>query len=171
MSTHKVNPIPEGYHSVSPYLTVNDAAGAIDFYKRAFGAKETVRMPRPDGKISHAELRIGDSTIMLADEGPMNTCRSPKALGGTTVNLFFYVNDVDSVYKQAVAAGARAVTQPTNMFWGDRFGSLNDPYGHAWSLATHVEDVAPAEMERRGKEFMAQQQKAAAPQYQKASGD
>jgi PhnB protein len=151
----KAKPIPVGYHSVTPYLTVNDAARAIDFYKRAFGAKEVMRMDGPPGKIAHAELDIGDSKLMLSDEMPGGSTRSPQSVGGTTASVFLYVEDVDSVYKQAVSAGAKAEMPPSDMFWGDRFGKLIDPFGHSWSLATHIEDVAPDEMARRGKEAMA----------------
>src|SRR5580698_5606684 len=149
-----VKPIPDGFHSVTPYLTVNDAARAIDFYKRAFGAQETVRMQGPPGKIGHAELKIGDSIVMLADEMPGNNCRSPQSLGGSTVNLFVYVKDVDSAFKQAVNAGAKVDAQPTDMFWGDRYGKLTDPFGHSWSLATHKEDVTPEEMKQRSQAAM-----------------
>ncbi|HYK90844.1 MAG TPA: VOC family protein [Acidobacteriota bacterium] len=151
----QVKPIPEGYHTVTPYLSVNDAARAIDFYKRAFGAQEIGRMEGPPGKIGHAEIQIGDSKIMLADESPRSDCRSPQTLKGSTVNLFLYVRDVDSVFNQAVAAGAKAVAPPVDMFWGDRYGKLTDPFGHSWSVATHKEDVAPAEMQRRAKTEMA----------------
>ena len=145
----KVKPIPEGYHSVTPYLTCNDAAHAIEFYKRAFDAVEVVRMPMPNGKIGHAELRIGDSMIMLADEMPGGEARSPQSLGGTTAGLFLYVKDVDAAFQKAVAAGAKGTMPPQDMFWGDRYSKLHDPYGHAWSMATHKEDVAPEEMKRR----------------------
>jgi len=145
----KVKPIPEGYHSVTPYLTCNDTAHAIEFYKKAFDAVEVVRMPMPNGKIGHAELRVGDSMIMLADEMPGGDARSPQSLGGTTAGLFLYVKDVDAAYQKAVAAGAKATMPPQDMFWGDRYGKLHDPYGHAWSMATHKEDVAPEEMQRR----------------------
>jgi len=145
----EVNPIPAGYHTVTPYLTVNDAARAIDFYKRAFGAQETVRMQGPPGKIGHAEIKIGDSMIMLADEMPGSGGRSPQSLGGSTVNIFLYVKDVDSAFKQAVNAGAKVDAAPADMFWGDRFGRLTDPFGHSWSMATHKEDVAPEEMKKR----------------------
>jgi len=161
---NQVKPIPQGYHTVTPYLTVNDAARAIDFYKHAFGAQEVVRMPGPPGKIGHAELRIGDSMIMLADEMPGAGCRSPQTLGGSAVNIFLYVTDVDSVYKQAVAAGAKVETALADMFWGDRYGRVTDPFGHSWSLATHKEDVAPEEMKKRAQAAMAsmaQQTKAA----------
>lgn len=164
MASKAVKPIPEGYHTVTPYLTVNDAAGAIDFYRRAFGAQETVRMAGPPGKIGHAELKIGDSMIMLADEMPGSGCRAPQSLGGSCVNIFLYVDDVDSVFKQAVNAGAKADMPPADMFWGDRFGRLTDPFGHSWSLATHKEDVAPEEMRQRAQAEMAkmaQQTKAA----------
>jgi PhnB protein len=150
-----VRPIPEGYHTVTPYLTVNDGVKAIEFYKNAFGAKEIMRMPGPPGKIGHAELRIGDSVIMLADELPQMGSRSPQSLGGTTVGVFLYVPNVDAAFEQAVSAGATAQMQPTDMFWGDRYGKLVDPFGHTWSMATHKEDVAPAEMEKRSKEAMA----------------
>jgi len=147
----EVKPIPEGYHTVTPYLTVNDATRAIDFYKRAFGAQETVRMQGPAGKIGHAELKIGDSIVMLADEMPGSGSRSPQSLGGSTVNIFLYVKDVDAAFRQAINAGAKAETQPADMFWGDRYGKLSDPFGHSWSLATHKEDVAPDELQRRAK--------------------
>jgi len=149
-----VRPIPEGYHSVTPYLTVNGAARAIDFYQRAFGAKEIMRSNAPDGKIGHAELKIGDSIIMLADEMPGSGTRSPQSLGGTTSGVFLYVDGVDKVFNQAVAAGAKVETPLANMFWGDRYGKLIDPFGHSWNLATHIEDVAPQELEKRMKEAM-----------------
>jgi PhnB protein len=160
----RVKPIPDGYHSVTPYLCLSNAAGAIDFYKRAFGARVTVRMDGPNGKIGHAELQIGDSRIMLADEMPGGSCRSPQSLGGTSMGVFLYVEDVDSVFKQAQGAGAKVQMPLADMFWGDRFGTVIDPYGHSWSLATHKEDVTPEEMAKRSKEAMAkmgQQAKAA----------
>ncbi len=150
----QVKAIPEGYHSVTPYLMIQGAAQAIDFYKRAFGAKELMHMDGPQGKIVHAEIMIGDSRIMMSDE--MGTaCRSPQSLGGTTSSLFLYVEDVDSVFNQATAAGAKVVMALSDQPWGDRFGTLTDPFGHVWSLATHVEDVAPEEIDRRMKEMMA----------------
>lgn len=149
-----VRPIPEGYHTVTPYITVNDGTKAIEFYKRAFGAQERSRMAGPQGKIGHAELKIGDSLIMLADEMPGSGARSPQSVGGTTVNIFLYVNDVDSVYNQALQAGAKSEMPPQDMFWGDRYGKVTDPFGHSWSLATHKEDVAPAEMQKRAQEAM-----------------
>lgn len=148
-------PIPEGYHTITPYLSVDDAAKAIDFYQRAFGAKERFRMPGPDDKIAHAELEIGDSLVMLSDPFPQAQSKSPKEAGTTTVGLFLYVEDVDAVFKQAVDAGATAMTEPEDMFWGDRFGSVADPFGHHWQIATHVEDVAPEEMGKRAEEAMA----------------
>ncbi|HUB79432.1 MAG TPA: VOC family protein [Bryobacteraceae bacterium] len=148
MSSH-VQPIPHGYHAVTPYLVVNDAAKAIEFYKRAFGAKELSRMQGPPGKIGHAELQIGDSIIMLADEMPQMDTKSPQALGGTTAGLFLYVQDVDAAFQKAVGAGAKETMPLADMFWGDRYGRLMDPFGHSWSIATHKEDVAPEEMEKR----------------------
>jgi PhnB protein len=145
----KVKPIPKGYHSVTPYMVVRDAAKAIDFYKQAFGTTEISRMPGPDGKIVHAELQIGDSRIMLTEENPSEGERSPQMLNGTPVNIFLYVPDVDAVHQQAVRAGAKSITPPTNMFWGDRYSELTDPFGHHWSVATHVEEVGPEELVKR----------------------
>ncbi|HEV3333240.1 MAG TPA: VOC family protein [Bryobacteraceae bacterium] len=150
-----VKPVPEGYHTATPYLVVNDANKAIDFYKRAFGAKEIARMDGPQGKIAHAELKIGDSMIMLSDEMPGQATRSPQSLGGTAVGVFLYLTDVDHVFKQATSAGAKVDMPLADMFWGDRYGKLTDPFGHAWSLATHKEDVAPEEMQKRMKAEMA----------------
>jgi len=147
MADH-AKPIPEGYHAVTPHLIVSDAARAIEFYKRAFGAQEISRMEGPHAKIVHAELKIGDSIIMLSDEMPEG-CRSPGSLGGSTVSIFLYVNDVDLAFNQAVASGAKVEMPVTDMFWGDRCGRLTDPFGHSWSMATHQEDVAPEEMRRR----------------------
>jgi PhnB protein len=150
-----VKPVPEGYNTVTPYLAVEDAAEAIEYYKKAFGAKERVRMDTPDGKIGHAELEIGDSLVMLADPFPQASTRPPRELGGTTVSVFLYVEDVDAVVKQAVDAGATVTMEVADQFWGDRFGSITDPFGHSWSVATHVEDVPPEEMAERAKEAMA----------------
>jgi PhnB protein len=144
----KVNPIPTGYHTATPYLTLNDCASAIEFYKKAFGAQVLVKMDGPSGKIGHAEMKIGDSMIMLSDEMDQGN-KGPKSLGGTTASVFLYVNDVDSSFKQAVDAGAKADMPPTDMFWGDRFGKLTDPFGHSWAMATHKEDVTPEEMKKR----------------------
>ena len=149
-------PVPEGYHTVTPYLAVEDAARAIEFYTRAFGAKESVRMDAPGGKIGHAELEIGDSRIMLSDPFPQASTKPPKELGGTSFSVMMYVEDVDAAFKRAVDAGATVSMELADMFWGDRFGSVTDPFGHSWSLATHVEDVPPEEMAERAKAAMAQ---------------
>lgn len=149
----KVKPIPDGYHSVTPYLFVSGATKAIDFYKKALGAEERFRMAGPGGKIMHAELQIGDSVLMLADEFPDMGVKSPKTLGGSAGSIMLYVNDVDASFKQATGAGATATQPPTDMFWGDRSCKLVDPFGHSWMLATHVEDVPPQEMDKRGREF------------------
>jgi PhnB protein len=148
-------PIPEGYHTLTPYLAVDDAAQAIEYYKRAFGAKERVRMEAPDGKIGHAELEIGDSLVMLSDPFPQATTRPPKELGGTSASVFMYVEDVDAVVKQAVDAGATVTMEVADQFWGDRFGTVSDPFGHVWSIATHVEDLTPDEIAERGKAALA----------------
>jgi len=148
-------PIPEGYHTVSPYLAVDDAARAIEYYARAFGAKEVVRMDGPGGTIAHAELEVGDSRIMLSDPFPQASTQPPKELGGTTASVFMYVEDVDAVVKQAVDAGATVTMEVADQFWGDRFGTVTDPFGHVWSIATHVEDVPPDEMAERAKAAMA----------------
>jgi PhnB protein len=150
-----VKPIPEGYHTATPYLAVDDAAEAIEYYKKAFGAKERGRMETPDGRIGHAEIEIGDSVVMLSDPFPQATTRTPKELGGTSASVFMYVEDVDAVVKQAVAAGATVTMEVADQFWGDRFGSFTDPFGHSWSIATHVEDVPPEEMAERAKTAMA----------------
>jgi PhnB protein len=147
-------PVPEGYHTVSPYLAVDDAARAIAFYAEAFGAKEVVRMDAPDGKIGHAELEIGDSRVMLSDPFPQASTRPPKDLGGTSASVFLYVEDVDATVKQAVDAGATITMEVADQFWGDRFGAITDPFGHVWSVATHVEDVPPEEMADRAKAAM-----------------
>jgi PhnB protein len=151
----KVKPIPEGYHTVTPYLTVDGAGRAIDFYKQAFGAELLVRMDGPDGKVGHAELQIGDSRIMLADEFPNMGGKSPQTLGGSPVAIMLYVEDVDTMYRQALAAGAKEDRPLQDQFYGDRMGSVMDPFGHKWFLGTHVEDVSPEEMKRRSAEMMA----------------
>ena len=151
-----VQAVPEGYDTLTPYLAVDDAAAAIEFYKRAFGASERSRMSGPDGKIGHAELEIGTSLVMLADAYPQSATRPPKELGGTTGGVFMYVEDVDSLVRQATDAGANVVMEPEDMFWGDRFGTIADPFGHVWHVATHVEDVTPEEMQRRAEEWQAQ---------------
>ncbi|HZE26408.1 MAG TPA: VOC family protein [Terriglobales bacterium] len=142
-----VKPIPEGYHSVTPYLIIKGAAAAIDFYKKAFGATELFRMPDASGKgIGHAEIKIGDSPIMLADEHPDMGYRSPQALGGTPVSILLYVDDVDAVIPRAVAAGAKLMQPIKDQFYGDRSGTIHDPFGHVWTIATHKKDVSPEEM-------------------------
>lgn len=141
-----VKPIPEGYHSVTPYLIIKGASTAIDFYKRAFGATELFRMPDASGKgVMHAEIKIGDSPIMLADEQP-EMYRGPQSLGGTPVSLMLYVDDVDTVFPRAVAAGAKVVKPVQDQFYGDRSGTLTDPFGHLWTISTHKKDVSPEEM-------------------------
>ncbi len=148
--------VPEGFSTVTPHLNVRDAAQALEFYKKAFGAKETVRMPGPGGKILHAEIKIGDSHIFLADEMPEWGSRSPLTIGGTATALCLYVEDADAVFNQAVAAGAQVKMPLADQFWGDRYGKLADPFGHEWAVATHLEDLTPAEMERRREVAMAQ---------------
>ena len=149
-----VQPIPEGYTQVTPYLCVEGAAAAIDFYGAVLGTTERMRMPAPDGKIGHAELQLGDSVIMLADESPDIGFRSPKAIGGSPVILSVYVDDVDAVVARAEQAGATVVRPVETQFYGDRSGQFEDPFGHRWSIATHVEDVSPEEMGRRAAEAM-----------------
>jgi PhnB protein len=144
-----VKPIPEGYHTATPYLIVDDGAAAIDFYKKAFGATELFRLAGPGGKIGHAEIRIGDSPVMLADEHPEMNARSPKSIGGSPISIVLYVEDVDATAARAMAAGAREIRPVANQFYGDRSGGVRDPFGHSWFIATHVEDVPPDEMRRR----------------------
>ncbi|HEY0592598.1 MAG TPA: VOC family protein [Thermoanaerobaculia bacterium] len=146
-----VKPIPDGYHSVTPYLAVRNAAAALEFYKKAFGAEELLRMPAPDGKIAHAEIRIGDSIVMLADEHPDMDFVGPQTRGGATSTLMIYVEDVDARFKSAIDAGATVTRPLKDEFYGDRAGSLRDPFGHVWLIATHKEDVTPEQMEERMK--------------------
>lgn len=141
-----VKPIPDGYHSVQPYLYIRGAAQAIDFYKKALGATETMRMPAPDGRLMHAEIRLGDSVVMLADEYPERQIYSPSHFGGSTSSLMLYVENCDAVYKQALAAGAKSVREPADQFYGDRMAGIEDPFGHQWWIATHIKDVSPEEM-------------------------
>jgi len=143
-----VNAIPEGYSSITPYLMVQDAAGAIEFYKKVFGATERLRLPAED-RIAHAELEIGDSVIMLADECPERNALSPQSVGGTPVCLHLYVKDCDDVFASAIAAGAKEIRPVENQFYGDRSGMFTDPFGHKWNVATHVEDVSPEELQKR----------------------
>lgn len=153
MATPAKRYIPEGYHTVTPYLIVRGAASALDFYRRAFNATELFRMPMPDGRIGHAEFRIGDSRLMLADEMPEMNIKGPQSLGGAAVGMALYVEDCDAVFKQAVAAGAKVERPLADQFYGDRSGTVVDPFGHNWTIATHTEDLSPEEMKQR----MAQQ--------------
>ena len=150
-----VKAIPEGYHSVTPYLIINGAADAIEFYKQAFGATELFRFPAPDGKIGHAEIKIGDSPIMLADEFAEMGYKGPQALGGSPVSLMIYLEDVDTVFNRAVEAGASVKEAVQDKFYGDRTGTLTDPFGHVWHVSTHKEDVSMEEMEARAKQASA----------------
>ncbi len=153
-----VTPVPEGFHTVTPHLVIKGAAAAIDFYKRAFGAEVVARMDGPGGTVGHAELKIGDSIIFLADEFPGGPCTSPQTLGGSPVSLHLYVPDVDAAFKRATSAGGRETMAVADMFWGDRFGQLQDPFGHNWSIATRKEILTPQEVEQRAQAFWAQMQ-------------
>ena len=153
----KVKPIPEGYEGATPYLIIKGAANALDFYKKGFGATEIMRIPASGGTVGHAEIKIGEAIIMLADEFHALNHLSPQALGGTPVSIMVYVPDVDTFVKRAVAAGAKVLTPVENKFYGDRSGSLEDPFGHQWHFATHVEDVPPDEMGKRAEAFMKKQ--------------
>ena len=148
-----VSAVPKGYHTVIPYLIVNGADRAIDFYKKAFGATEVVRMQGPDGKVAHAELQIGDSRIMLGEESPQTGHRSATTMGGSPISLYVYLPDCDKVVQQAVAEGAELKGAVEDQFYGDRNGTVHDPFGHVWTIATHVEDVSEKEMEERMKKF------------------
>jgi PhnB protein len=150
-----VKPIPDGYPQVTPYLCVDGAADAIDFYTKVFGMTERMRMPSPGGKVGHAELELGDALVMLADEHPEIGVRGPKSVGGTPVTISMYVEDVDGVFERAIQEGATSLREPENQFYGDRAGRFEDPFGHHWSISTHVEDVPPEEMEKRAAEAMA----------------
>ena len=146
---NKVNPIPDGYHNVTPYLVIKGAAAAIDFYKEIFGAVEVMRMPMPDGRVGHAELKFGDSHVMLADEFPEMNVVSPTTLGNSPVGLLLYVADVDKTVERAVARGAKITKPIADQFYGDRTGTIEDPFGHKWTVAVHKEDVSAEEMQRR----------------------
>jgi len=150
----QVKPIPEGYHSMTPYLCVKGAADAIEFYKKAFGAKELLRMPAPGGKVGHAEIQIGDSRVMLADEFPEMGFVSPQSVGGTPVMMHLYVEDVDATVPKAVAAGAKVTREVADQYYGDRGGQVEDPFGHKWYVATHKEDLSPEEINRRAAKAM-----------------
>lgn len=152
----KVKAIPDGYYTLTPYLVVRDAAKAIDFYKKAFNAEEICRMPSPDGKVMHAEIKIGNSLLMLSDENVEMNHKSPQTLGGTAVSIHIYVEDAHKAYEQAIQSGATQLMPVSRMFWGDDFGKLHDPYGHSWSIATHKEDLTPEETEQRMKEAFKQ---------------
>ena len=147
-----VKPIPEGYTTATPYLICRDAVGAIEYYKNAFEATEVFRMADPSGKVMHAEIRIGNAMLMLADEHPQMNCRSPKAYGGTPVFLMIYVPEVDKVFNRALKLGGTSVHTVKNQFYGDRLGCILDPFGHSWYIATHIEDVSPEELKRRASE-------------------
>jgi PhnB protein len=154
--TTQVKPIPEGFHTVTPSLIVRDGAKAIDFYKKALGAQELVRMAGPDGKIMHAELKIGDSIVFLAEENPnMQNVKSPQSLGGCTGTLNLYVPNVDELFRQAITAGGRESMPVADQFWGDRYGSFVDPFGYSWGIGTHKENLSPQEMGKRAQEFFA----------------
>ena len=145
----KASPIPKGYHTVTPYLSIRGAAQALEFYRKAFGAAVLMRMPGPDGKLGHAEIRVGDSRVMLADEYPQMDFLGPQARGGSAVHLHLYVKNADALAARAVKAGAKLVRPVELQFYGDRSGTVEDPFGHIWHLATHVEDISPAEMRKR----------------------
>jgi len=153
-----VKPVPDGYHTLTPFLTIRDAAKAIEFYKAAFGAQERGVMKAPDGKVMHAELKIGDSIVMLSDEFPDFGSISPQALGGSASGLHIYLDNVDAAFDRAVKAGAQVEMPVMDQFWGDRFGRLKDPFGHKWSIATHVKDLSPEEMNQGMKDAMAKTQ-------------
>jgi PhnB protein len=155
-----VKPIPEGYHTATPYLVIKDAAKAIEFYKKAFNASESVRMEGPGGKIMHAEIRVGDSPIMMTEESP--DMRGPQAMGGSPISLMLYVEDVDAMVKQATTAGAKVLRPVKDQFYGDRLGTLEDPFGHTWHIASHIEDLSPEEVRRRGAEMCGKQETAGA---------
>ncbi len=155
----EVKKIPEGYHSITPALIVKDGNAAIEFYKNGFGAEERNRMKSPDGRIGHAELKIGDSIVMLTDEFPEMKCLSPKSIGGSPVSMYVYVEDVDAVFSRAVSAGAKVLDPVNDQFWGDRHGRIEDPFGHLWSIATHKKDLSPEEMKKAAEEAFSQMSK------------
>ncbi len=155
--TTTIKPIPDGFHTVTPYLVVQGAAEALEFYKQAFAAVELFRLDAPGGAIAHAEFKIGDSAFMISDENPQCSDVSPKTLGGTPVKLHLYVSDTDAVFAAAIKAGATETMPPTDQFWGDRMGGVADPFGHHWLIATHIEEVAPGELQGRMEAFFAAQ--------------
>lgn len=148
-----VKPIPDGYHTVTPNLVVPDAGQALEFYQKAFNAQQTFRMDGPNGRVVHAEMKIGNSILMLCEENPSTGCLSPASLKGSSLGLYLYVEDADAVFNRAVRAGASVLMPLADMFWGDRMGQVSDPFGHRWSLATHKEDATPAQIEQRAQEF------------------
>jgi PhnB protein len=153
----QVKKIPEGYHSITPYLNIKNCAEAIEFYKKAFGAKEKFRMATPDGKaIVHAEIQIGDSALMLADEMPQMQNKSPTTLGGTSGGIFLYVDDVNTTFNQAVSEGAKVLVPVKDQFWGDRHGAIEDPFGHRWSISTHLRDPSPEELKKGAEDAFSQ---------------
>jgi len=154
--TASSKPIPQGFHTVTPSLVVRNAAQAIEFYKKALGAEELMRMSSPGGKIAHAELKIGDSIIFITDENPEIGCKSPQTLGGSAGSLYLYVPDVDKAFQRAIDAGGKTIMPVADMFWGDRYGQFTDPYGHTWGLSTHVKDLSEQEIEKGAKDFYAQ---------------
>ena len=154
-----VKPIPDGFHTATPTLVVNNANEAIEFYKKAFGANEIYRFPTPDGKIMHAMIQIGNSFVMMTDEFPSMGARSPTTIGGSAGSIHLYVEDADKVYKQAVEVGAAPTMPLMDAFWGDRYGMIVDPYGHAWAIATHQKDMSPDELKKAGEEFCANMDK------------
>jgi len=158
--SNQVKPIPDGYHTITPHMVLSDAARAIEFYATAFGAKEIMRVPGPDGKkIMHAEVQIGDSRVMICDEFPEMGCVSPEKIGGSSVSMFVYVEDVDAAHKKALEAGCKEKMPCTNTFWGDRHSQVADPFGYSWSLSMHVEDLPAAEMKKRQEEHFKQMAK------------
>ena len=153
----QVNPIPEGFSTLTPHMVIRNASDAIEFYKKAFAAEEIMRMPGPDGNgIMHAEIKIGNSMIMIVDEMPgMKKCVSPDKLGGTTIGITIYCEDTDALYQRAIDAGATEMMKPMDMFWGDRYSKVSDPFGHVWEICTHIEDVSPEECTKRAKDWFA----------------
>jgi len=164
----RVNAIPDGYHTMTPALTVRDMARAIEFYKKAFNAQERSRMDGPDGQLMHAEMKIGNSIFMLGPENPQMGSKSPLALNGTPVALYLYVENADAAFDQAVSAGAKVEMPVADMFWGDRTGSVIDPFGHRWWVGTHKEDMTPDQMKQRAQQFFAEQAKTGAQHPQSA---
>lgn len=156
---NEIEKIPKNYHSITPVLIVNNGDEAIEFYKKGFGVEERYRMKGPDGRVAHAELKLGDSVFMLSDEYPEMECHSPKTIGGSPVSMYVYVDDVDSVFNKAISAGAKALDPVKDQFWGDRHGRLEDPFGHLWSIATHKKDLSEEEMKKAGEAAFSQMSK------------